>query len=101
MKSISLYELGSLIHQTLNEGLSDTYWVQVELSEVREAYNGHCYIELIQKSERGNTLLAKARGTIWANVYKLLKPYFENTTGQMFAAGIKVLLQVSLDYHEL
>ena len=101
MKSISLYELGSLIHQTLNEGLSDTYWVQVELSEVREAYNGHCYIELIQKSERGNTLLAKARGTIWANVYKLLKPYFENTTGQMFAAGIKVLLQVSVEYHEL
>lgn len=100
MESISLYELGSLIRQTLRERLTDAYWVQAELSEVREAYNGHCYIELVQKSEQGNALLAKARGTIWANVYKLLKPYFESTTGQAFTAGLKVLLQVSVEYHE-
>ena len=100
MESLSLYELGQLIRLTLRKGLPDAYWVQAELSEVREGYNGHCYIELIQKAERGNTLLAKARGTIWANVYKMLKPYFESTTGQMFTAGIKVLLQVSVEYHE-
>ena len=100
MESLSLYELGRLIRLTLREGLPDTYWVQVELSEVREAYNGHCYIELVQKAERGNTLIAKARGTIWANVYKMLKPYFESATGQTFTAGIKVLLQVSVEYHE-
>ena len=97
---MSLYELGRLIRLTLREGLPDAYWVQAELSEVREAYNGHCYIELVQKAERGNTLLAKARGTIWANVYKMLKPYFESSTGQAFTAGIKVLLQVSVEYHE-
>ena len=97
---MSLYELGRLIRLTLREGLPDAYWVQAELSEVREAYNGHCYIELVQKAERGNTLLAKARGTIWANVYKMLKSYFESTTGQRFTAGIKVMLQVSVEYHE-
>ena len=100
MEALSLYELGRLIRQTLREGLPDAYWVQAELSEVREAYNGHCYVELVQKAERGNALLAKARGTIWANVYKMLKPYFEHTTGQAFTAGIKVLLQVSVEYHE-
>lgn len=100
MEALSLYELNRLIRITLNEGLPDTYWVQAELSEVREAYNGHCYIELIQKAERGQTLLAKARGTIWANIYKMLKPYFEHETGQRFTAGIKVLLQVSVDFHE-
>ena len=97
---MSLYELGRLIRLTLREGLPDAYWVQAELSEVREAYNGHCYIELVQKAERGNTLLAKARGTVWANVYKMLKPYFESTTEQRFTAGIKVMLQVSVEYHE-
>lgn len=100
MVSLSLYELGRLIRLALNQGLPDAYWVQAELSEVREAYNGHCYIELVQKAERGNALLAKARGTIWANIYKMLRPYFENATGQRFAAGIKVLLQVSVEYHE-
>lgn len=100
MEALSLYELGRLIRQTLSEGLPDAYWVQAELSEVREAYNGHCYIELVQKAERGNVLLAKARGNIWSNVYKMLKPYFESATGQSFTAGIKVLLQVSVEYHE-
>lgn len=100
METLSLYELNRLIRLTLHRGLSDAYWVQAELSEVREAYNGHCYIELVQKSEQGNTFVAKARGTIWANIYKMLKPYFENTTGQRFVAGIKVLLQVSVDFHE-
>jgi exodeoxyribonuclease VII large subunit len=100
METLSLYELNRLIRLTLHRGLSNAYWVQAELSEVREAYNGHCYIELVQKSEQGNTFVAKARGTIWANIYKMLKPYFENTTGQRFVAGIKVLLQVSVDFHE-
>lgn len=100
METLSLYELNRLIRLTLHRGLSNAYWVQAELSEVREAYNGHCYIELVQKSEQGNTFVAKARGSIWANVYRMLKPYFENTTGQRFVVGIKVLLQVSVDFHE-
>ena len=101
MDTLSLYELGCFIRQTLSRGLADSYWVQAELSEVREAYNGHCYIELVQKAEQGNTLVAKARGTIWSKTYKMLKSYFEHTTGQSFTAGIKVLLQVTVDYHEL
>ena len=42
MDTLSLYELGCFIRQTLSRGLSESYWVQAELSEVREAYNGHC-----------------------------------------------------------
>ena len=43
----------------------------------------------------------KARGTIWANVFRLLKPYFEEATGQAFVSGIKVLVQVTVSFHEL
>lgn len=100
MESLSLYELNHCIRQSLRQSLPDAYWVHAELSEVREAYNGHCYVELVQKAERGNAFIAKARGTIWANIYKILKPYFESATGQCFTAGIKVLLQVTVDFHE-
>ena len=99
-ETLSLYELGRLIRLTLSRGLPDAYWVRAELSEVREAYNGHCYIELVQKAERGNALVAKARGTIWASIYNMLRPYFENATGQRFAAGINGLMQGTVDYHE-
>ena len=50
---------------------------------------------------RSNSLIAKARGTIWSNVFRLLKPYFEEATGQAFVSGIKVLVQVTVSFHEL
>ena len=58
-------------------------------------------LNLCKKEPRGNNLIAKARGTIWNNVYRLLKPYFEEETGQAFVAGIKVLVEVSVEFHEL
>lgn len=101
MEALSLYELNALVRQALERQVSATYWVQAELSDVRVNASGHCYVEFVQKSPRGNALVAKARGTIWANVFQMLKPYFEEATGQAFAPGIKVLVCVSVSFHEL
>lgn len=98
---LSLYELNALVKRSINSCMPNTYWVQAELSDVRSNYSGHCYLEFVQKEPRGNNLIAKARGTIWSNVYRLLKPYFEEETGQAFVAGIKVLVNVSVEFHEL
>jgi exodeoxyribonuclease VII large subunit len=100
--ALSLFELNFLVRKNLKQYLPDKYWVQAELSEVHtNASSKHCYVEFVQKSPHGDSLIAKARGTIWANVFQLLKPYFEETTGQAFASGIKVLVQVAVDFHEL
>lgn len=101
MESISLLELNTLVRESIEMGVPDEYWVQAELSEVRTNASGHCYVELVQKSERSHTLVAKARGIIWAQVYAMLKPYFESVTHQLLAAGIKVLVKVSVSFHEL
>ena len=101
MEALSLYDLNALVRRSLEQCLPDEYWVQAELSDVRTNSTGHCYLEFIQKDPRSNSLIAKARGTIWANVYRLLKPYFEESTGQAFVSGIKVLVQVTVSFHEL
>lgn len=98
---LSLYELNAWVKRSLHACLPDTCWVQAELSDVRTNYSGHCYLEFVQKDAKGGNLIAKARGTIWSNVFKMLKPYFEQETGQAFVAGIKVLVRVSVDFHEL
>ena len=100
-QAISLHELNGLVKRSIRACLPDTYWVQAELSDVRANYSGHCYLEFIQKDAGGNNLIAKARGTIWSNVYKMLKPYFEQETGQAFTSGINVLVEVSVEFHEL
>lgn len=102
MDALSLYDLNALVRRSLEQCLPDEYWVQAELSEVRmHPATGHCYVEFVQKDPRGNNLVAKARGVIWSNVFRLLRPYFEESTGQTFGAGIKVLVQVSVSFHEL
>ena len=98
---LSLYDLNGLVKRSIRTCLPDTYWVQAELSDVRSNYSGHCYLEFVQKDASGNNLIAKARGTIWSNIFKMLKPYFEQQTGQAFTSGIKVLVNVSVEFHEL
>ena len=100
-ESISLYELNVLVRRILEDSLPDTYWVQVELADVRVNASGHCYVEFVQKSTQDDSLLAKARGTIWAQTFRMLKPYFERETGQVFMPGVKVLVEVSVHFHEL
>ena len=98
---LSLVELNALVRRSIRACLPDEYWVQAELSEVRANYSGHCYLEFVQKDSKSNALVAKARGIIWSNVYYRLKPYFERETGQAFTSGIKVLVKVTVDFHEL
>lgn len=101
MDALSLYDLNALVRRSIEQCLPGEFWVQAELSDVRTGNTGHCYLEFVQKDPRGNNLIAKARGTVWANVFRLLKPYFEEATGQAFVAGIKVLVQVTVSFHEL
>lgn len=99
MTSITLSQLSEYIQQSLKGSIAQTFWLRAEISELRENYNGHCYLELIEKSEVDDSLLAKIKASIWANNYRLLKPYFESETGEKLRAGIKILVSVSLDFH--
>ena len=97
---LSLYELNSLVRDVISMSLPDSYWVEAELSEAREGYGGHCYMELIEKDEHSNTPIAKAHASCWRTRWMLLKPQFERVTGQRIHAGMKVLLKVHAQFHE-
>lgn len=96
---ITLLELGKRVQAVIQYELPETVWLQAELSEVRTAMNGHCYVEFVQKQERGGGLVAKSRGQIWAGRWALLRPYFERTTGQRLSPGMSVLVQVEVTFH--
>ncbi len=100
--SYSLYELTNQVSQTISKNFNSTYWIHAEICDVRvNASSGHCYLEFIDKHPDTGKLIAKARGSIWANTFRLLKPYFEQETGRAFASGLKVLVNVSVEFHEL
>ena len=99
MNALTLYELNNLVRQTLELTLDEEYWIRAEISELH--VNRHCYMEFVQKDSRGNGIVAKARARVWANRWLLLKPMFEQTTGQTLSAGMQVLVRVQVTFHEL
>ena len=100
MTPITLWELNNKIRSVIESNLDDTYWITGELSEARQASNGHFYGELIQKDENGRNVIARARVNCWAQQYNLIRLRFLHETGQEIRAGLKVLLEVQVTFHE-
>ena len=94
---LTLLQLNEMIKDALSGAFPTSVWVIAEVSELKENRNGHCYLELIEK--QGTEIVARTRATIWSYTYRMLKPYFETSTGQLFTSGIKILVQVSVEYH--
>lgn len=97
---MTLFELNNAVRSTLDETFVEPVWVQGELLEGRAAYGGHFYGELIEREEDGDSVIARARITIWARVYNLLSLRFQEETGQTLHPGIRVLLKVKVAFHE-
>lgn len=99
MNSISLSELTGRIQQIIKLNFDTPLWIRAEISELRENPNGHCYLEFIEKEENSDSLTAKTKGIIWSSAYRMIKPYFENATGESLRAGIKVLVAVTVEFN--
>ncbi|WP_373523411.1 exodeoxyribonuclease VII large subunit [Aquiflexum sp.] len=97
--AISLLELNQLVKMTLDTQLEPTYWVVAEIGELKQAGQGHAYLDLVEK--QGNTILAKMRANIWSYSYRGISGRFQAATGQSLKSGMKVLAQVTVTFHEI
>jgi exodeoxyribonuclease VII large subunit len=99
MDSISLSELSFRIQELIRNKFETALWIRAEVSELRENPNGHCYLELIEKDSNSDVILAKSKAIIWNTTYRMLKPYFETSTGQQLRAGMNVLISVIVEFN--
>ncbi len=99
-QALTLLELNDMVSDVFDQSFTHAYWVSAEVSEVREN-RGHCYLEFVQKDEDSDSLVAKARATVWKSKWMILRPYFELTTGQPLVAGMMLLVKVKLMFHAL
>ncbi|MDD2196815.1 MAG: exodeoxyribonuclease VII large subunit [Bacteroidales bacterium] len=97
--TLSLYELNIKIQEALEVNLPTIVWVTGEISDFKENRSGHCYLELVEKNDNSEQPRAKARATIWSRNYRMLKPFFETSTGTKLESGIKILIQCNVNYH--
>lgn len=106
-KHITLSQLQQRIKSVIEQGLPLPLWVVAEIAECKVNYSGHCYLELVEKTEATDSRTtnsvpkAQARAVIWRSQYAMLSAYFESQTGSRLAAGMKILAKVTVSFHEL
>ena len=97
MPSLSVLQLTEHIQRVLEKELEPLYWVVGELSDFRQAPQGHVYFELVEK--QGAQIQAKIRANLWQFTYRTVASKFESVTGTTLKNGMKVLAQVSVTFH--
>ena len=99
--SVSLLELQAMIKKGLETQFPRSYWVVAEINELKVNSSGHCYLELVQQDETSSFVQAKMAATIWSYSFRMICSFFETATGQQLGSGLKVLVKVAVQYHEI
>lgn len=97
MNPLSISQLTEQIQSVLETELEPVYWVVGELADFRQAPQGHVYFELVEK--QGNQVLAKIRANLWQFTYRSVAAKFESVTNTSLKNGMKVLAQLSVNFH--
>jgi Exonuclease VII, large subunit len=98
MNSITLFDLQQKIKKCIDSGINETPWVTAEISDITNNVSGHCYLDLVDYKDGEVGVIAKARGIIWGNTYRIIKPFFETTTGESLKQGMRILIKVQVTY---
>ena len=97
----TLQQLNCLIKNEINSSFTQPLCFTAEINSLSVNRSGHAYLDLIEKSENGDSIVAQLRATIWAGNFRMLKPYFESVTGQPLRAGIKIMARGQVSFHEV
>lgn len=98
---VTLSQLQGKIKQTIELNIK-AQWVLCDISDMKVNAAGHCYLELVEKNEgKGAIPKAKATAIIWKSNFLPLYNFFKQQSGIKLEAGLKVMLLVEVNYHEL
>lgn len=87
------------LNLVIRSSFDATYWVVAEVANVSTAARGHMYFELVEKDQ--NQIVAKARANLWSNKKNQIVSSFEEVTKQSIKTGMKLLMQLSVDFHSV
>lgn len=95
----TLFDLNEYIRQVLALNFAAPVWVQAEVMQVKFS-RGHCYLDLVQKGEDNDDILAQAQAVIWSRQLFTLQSKLGSSFQSLLQPGTEVLLQVEVTFHE-
>lgn len=95
----TLSHLMDELNLVIRSSFDHSYWVIAELANVSTSPRGHMYMELVEKS--GAQIIAKARANLWSSKRRQIVTAFEDITKQTLKNGMKIMLQVTIEFHSV
>jgi len=99
LETYRLFELQEYIRRTIALNVPEPVWVRCELAQVRES-RGHRYLELVEKDDESEALIAQASAVIWQRTYRSIRRQRGKQLQEVLREGMSVLLKVRVDFHE-
>lgn len=96
--SITISELFVRIKESVKQTFPQSIWLRAEVHRVIQK-DKFCQLEFAEIDAHGKNV-ASIRGTIWQSELPIIE-YFEKTANAKLEAGIKLLVQVSVEVHPL
>ena len=100
LSHIKLSDLTRQIEEVINQSFGDrTFWIVAEISghKFYPDKDRH-YFDLVEKIENSSAEAAKVKGHSWTQGSQRIS-VFEKETGEKFSDGLKVLINVRVNYH--
>jgi exodeoxyribonuclease VII large subunit len=99
MDTYSLFELNEYIKRVIALNFNEPIWIKAEISQVKNS-RGQIYMDLIQKDEESNSVLAQSSAIVWYKNYLFLKRKLGEILDDILIDGVEVRLKVLIEYHE-
>ena len=101
MNSYSLLELQQFVKRIIALNFDQAVWLKAEIGQASQS-RGHFYLNLVQKDEFSDQIIAETRAQIWkstaAEIQKELGPQLP--LADLIQTGNDIEIQVQANYHE-
>lgn len=96
---LTLYELNQFIRRFVALNVPESLWITAEISQAN-LNKGHYYIDLVQKAEGNDEIIAQSYAVLWAKTFARINETKTCDLRQILKQGLKVKLRVRVDFHE-
>lgn len=98
-ETYSLFELNEYVRRVIALNFPETIWITAEVHQVTRS-RGHFYLELIQKSEGGEDILAQAGAVLWNTNRLFLERKMPQLLDQLLQEGQALRMRVQVEFSE-
>lgn len=99
MESYSLYQLNEYIRRVIALNFREPLWIEAEIVQCKDS-KGNIYLELAEKDEKSNEVIAQASAAIWYKNYQFIKRKLGDVIFQLLKDGTQVRLKCRVDFNE-